>query len=131
VSQGEQQGLGTARREREDAQRQLVAAAALGAPTAGALIISFLFTPEQLESGQIVLSAPCLMKSVLGIGCPTCGMTRAFLSISHGDIPRAFHYNVLSPAVYALFWVLAIHAGVSLVRALRALWRSRRHLSAS
>ncbi len=78
-----------ARRAREDADRRLVAATAVFGPTAGSLFVSFLFTPDAVESGRVVLSAPCMMKAVFGVGCPTCGMTRAFMALSHGDLVRA------------------------------------------
>lgn len=39
---------------------------------------------------------PCLFKSVLGIACPTCGMTRAMLSLLHGDIINTIYYNILA-----------------------------------
>ncbi len=115
-----------ARRAREDADRRLVAAATVLGPTAGSLFVSFLFTPEAVESGRVILSAPCMMKAVFGVGCPTCGMTRAFMALSHGDVVRAFHYNLAAPVVYLLFWGLAAHASYGLVRAVLDRWRARR-----
>ena len=37
---------------------------------------------------------------MLGIDCPGCGMTRAFISISHGKFARAWHLNHASIVVY-------------------------------
>ncbi|MBN2192248.1 MAG: DUF2752 domain-containing protein [Polyangiaceae bacterium] len=105
---------------------RMVAALALLLPTGGALGVSFLCTPELVESGRVVLSAPCLMKVVFGIECPTCGMTRAFMALSHGEFARGFGYNHLSPIVYLVFWGLALHASYQLARAVIDYARLRR-----
>ena len=44
----------------------------------------------------------CLFRNILGIPCPGCGMTHAFLSIGHGDIPGAFSMNPLGVVVYGI-----------------------------
>lgn len=111
-----------ARRAREDANRRLIAAISVFAPTAGPLFVSFLFTPDVVESGHVVLSAPCMFKAVFGLGCPTCGMTRAFLALSHGDLVRALNYNLASPIVYLIFWGLAAHALYGLIPAVIDRW---------
>ena len=116
----------TARRAREDENQRLVAAVSVLTPTAGSLLVSFLFTPDAVESGRVVLSAHCMMRAVFGIGCPTCGMTRAFLALSHGDLVRAFHYNLAAPVVYLLFWGLAAHALYQLIQVLVDRRRRRR-----
>lgn len=46
-----------------------------------------------------VFNVGCLMKAVLGIPCPVCGMTRAYLSLLRLDFRAAFEYN---PA----FWII-------------------------
>ena len=42
------------------------------------------------------LEIPCMFKSILGISCPSCGMTRAIDSILKFDFYEAFKYNILS-----------------------------------
>jgi hypothetical protein len=42
----------------------------------------------------------CSSRRMLGIDCPGCGMTRAFISISHGDFARAWTLNHASFIVY-------------------------------
>ena len=61
------------------------------------LIVFFLF----------VLTVPvtCIFKSVTGISCPACGMTRAFISILYFNFIDAFLLNILS---IPLFIFLAI-----------------------
>lgn len=38
---------------------------------------------------------PCYFKATLGIPCPGCGLTRAFLSLLEGDPASAFFYHPL------------------------------------
>jgi hypothetical protein len=51
---------------------------------------------------------PCLIKSITGLECPGCGMTRAISSIFHGDIAGAFHYNKLIVVVFPLLAYIGI-----------------------
>ncbi|UQA61937.1 DUF2752 domain-containing protein [Polyangium aurulentum] len=87
------------------------------APLALAIAISFLVTPDDIESGRVVLSPPCLFKLVVGRPCPTCGLTRAFAALSHGQFSLATSYHRASIAIYALFWIGAIVAATYLLRA--------------
>ncbi len=47
------------------------------------------------------LPTMCSTKVLLGIDCPGCGLTRAFISISHGQLAKAWHFNRASFFVYA------------------------------
>ena len=84
-----------------------------------ALIISFLVTPGQVESGEISLLPGCLFRAVFDRPCLGCGMTRAFCSISHGDISAAVDYNWLSLIYYPAFVILSLFGTMSLIRYLR------------
>lgn len=44
----------------------------------------------------------CMLKREFGIDCPGCGMTRCFLSASHGQIVAAWDYHPLGVFVFAL-----------------------------
>ena len=48
-----------------------------------------------------LLKIPCLFKSVFGIECPGCGITRAYISILSLDIKKAFEFN-------PMFWSVPI-----------------------
>lgn len=37
----------------------------------------------------------CIYKNLIGIPCPGCGMTRAYISLIHGDIEQAFYFHPL------------------------------------
>lgn len=50
----------------------------------------------------------CPLNYILGIPCPMCGMTRAFLAAITGDFTNAFHYHPLWIVIIigALFIIL-------------------------
>lgn len=58
----------------------------------------------------------CMMKRMSGWGCPGCGMTRCFISLAHGDVRAALHYN---PAGLLLFAVMAFQIPYRLTQLVR------------
>jgi len=46
----------------------------------------------------------CFIKSFTGIRCPTCGLTRSFMAISHADFRQSIAYN--SGGIVAYVYVL-------------------------
>ena len=60
-----------------------------------------------LPGSSIPLPESCTARLFLGIHCPGCGLTRAFISISHGQFPDAWNYNPASFMVY-LFVVVQL-----------------------
>lgn len=64
------------------------------------ILISFL-------SLVAMMPVTCLFKTVTGISCPACGMTRAFVSILHLDFLDACYQNLLSIPLF-LFLVLSV-----------------------
>jgi hypothetical protein len=67
--------------------------------------------------GDSVDGATCVTRRVLGLACPTCGMTRAFSALAHGDWSRALALHPLAPLVAAelaaawLLWGVAVRRG--------------------
>jgi len=41
----------------------------------------------------------CIFRRITGLPCPSCGMTRAYLSLFNGDIGNAFFMHPLFPIV--------------------------------
>ena len=87
------------------------------APLALVLAISFVVTPEDIESGRVLLSPTCTFKQISGHECPSCGMTRGFSAMSHGRAGDAYRYNRASPVAYLLCWIAVAIAGAGLTRA--------------
>ncbi len=53
----------------------------------------------------------CLIKQLTNIPCPSCGSTRAILSLLHGDVTRAFYWNpfgfiILGILFISPFWII-------------------------
>ena len=48
------------------------------------------------------LKIPCLIRSISGIPCPTCGMTRAWLACLRMDFQAAFSYHPMFWGIPAL-----------------------------
>ena len=56
-----------------------------------------------------VFDLQCPMKSLLGIPCPTCGVTRAFFALLNGDIEGYFFYHPLAvPLICSVLLMLHI-----------------------
>ncbi len=113
-------------RVRRDAALRLVAFLALLTPLVCALGISFLVTPADIESGRVVISPPCMMRQAFGVECPSCGLTRAFAALAHGQLREAFSLNHAAPLAFAIAWVLVAYCLAGVVRAIGdgAGWRS-------
>ena len=47
----------------------------------------------------------CLFARTTGIDCPGCGLSRSFISLAHGDLAAAWHFN---PAGLLLFSLLVL-----------------------
>jgi len=58
----------------------------------------------------------CYYKSHFGFECPSCGLTRGFISIENLDFPMAIHYNRLSPFVYLMVVFLGMFNLLSLTK---------------
>jgi len=67
----------------------------------------------------------CTMKRLWGIDCPGCGMTRAFISLAHGDVAAALSYN---PAAVWLFAMMAFQVPYRAVQLVR-IYGGRREVS--
>lgn len=57
----------------------------------------------------------CVWKNLLGIQCPTCGMTRAFSSILHGRFIQAIQFNKLVVVVFPMFCALLFREAVRVI----------------
>jgi len=72
--------------------------------------VSFIFNPGDFEQkrGILLLAPECSYKKVTGKPCLTCGMSRAFSSISHGNMKMARIYNKGAIICYFFLATIAI-----------------------
>jgi len=79
-----------------------------------AIVGSFLLQP--CEKGCLCVTMPvwairlpmpdtCWSRSVLGISCPGCGLTRSFAAMARGEIRTALHMNPCGPLLFILCWL--------------------------
>lgn len=54
---------------------------------------------------KLPLPESCGARVLFGINCPACGLTRAFISISHGNFYHAWRFN---PASFLTYLFVAI-----------------------
>jgi len=52
-----------------------------------------------------LLQTGCLFKKIIGFDCPTCGMTRAILSLLRADVQGYFYYNPMALPMIASVWM--------------------------
>ncbi len=70
---------------------------------AGLIAIAIIFLISLLvPSFEQTRFTICLFKNLTGVPCPGCGMTRAFLFLGHGQIPKAGTLNPLALPVAIL-----------------------------
>lgn len=61
-------------------------------------------------------SGICMLKHTTGIPCPSCGSTRAVLSILNGDLLQALYWNPLGFILFLFLLVSPIWIMVDLIR---------------
>jgi hypothetical protein len=71
-------------------------------------------------AGQVVeplfgcpLPESCMFRRATGVPCPGCGLTRSFICLMRGDVPRAWTFN---PAGLLLFPVVAVQVPYRLLQ---------------
>ncbi len=55
-----------------------------------------------------VFDINCIFKSLTGIPCPGCGLTRGFRALFSGNIIKAESYNILTIPIFLFFILLSI-----------------------
>ena len=56
------------------------------------------------------LGIPCAFKVFTGLNCPSCGVTRMFAHIGHGDLETAFHDNMFLFCTWPVIGGLLVYA---------------------
>ena len=51
----------------------------------------------------------CPLRALTGIPCPTCGMTRSFTAIAHGNLVQAAQQHLFGPFVFLLLAGVIVH----------------------
>ena len=51
----------------------------------------------------------CPWRLILGLSCPTCGLTRAFISVLSFKFKDAFHYHLMWPFILLAIIILVLY----------------------
>jgi len=65
----------------------------------GLIFFPFIISPAQ--TGIIT----CKFHQITGHSCPTCGMTRSLVALTHLHLKEAFLYHLFGPLVYVFFLI--------------------------
>ena len=71
----------------------------LAAVFLGVIFFPFLISPA--PAGIIT----CKFHQITGHSCPTCGMTRSLVALTHFHLKEAFQYHLFGPLVYVVFLI--------------------------
>ncbi|MFZ5518002.1 MAG: DUF2752 domain-containing protein [Candidatus Zhuqueibacterota bacterium] len=50
----------------------------------------------------------CYFKSLTGLDCPSCGLSRSFYAVSHFHIHDAFRYHLMGPILFLIFALVLV-----------------------
>ena len=70
----------------------------------------------------VPLPGACTFKQYVGADCPGCGLTRCFVSMGHGQLERAWHFN---PVGIVFFMVVASQIPFRSIQ----IWRLKRGIA--
>ncbi|MDU1911668.1 DUF2752 domain-containing protein [Fusobacterium sp.] len=59
------------------------------------ILVIFIGAFISFIAGIVFNKSICLFINIFGLPCPSCGMTRAYISLGHLDIKKAFYYHPL------------------------------------
>jgi len=71
------------------------------AAIAGTVLLLSSVLPS-VDNGPVL----CIFRRLTTLPCPSCGMTRGFIALGHGDLRKALTMNVASPVAYAATWAI-------------------------
>lgn len=74
------------------------------------IFLASLLLDQRIDHGPVL----CPWRLTTGLPCAGCGLTRAFVHLSHGDFRQAIAFNLLSPLIYLGLIAWWLYNGVSL-----------------
>lgn len=100
-----------------------------------AIVLALSVAMPYLKARGLWMPVPCLFNKVTGLPCLTCGLTRSFSLMAHGQVQKAFAMHLLGPPLFVVLAVLLSCFAASLVTGLRVKWNfsktARRYFSLS
>lgn len=90
--------------------------------TLTAIFAASVLLPLPSRDGSIGhLPSVCPFYNLIGLPCPGCGLTRAFVCLGHGQWRESLHWHPLGWLVYAVFLLIWLRSGLYWLRGV-TLW---------
>lgn len=84
-----------------------------------ASVIALSFLLPTLKSHYSWLGIPCIFRTVTGLPCLACGLTRSFVFSAHGNFYSAFQMHLLGPLLFFATCGAAVYLGASVASGYR------------
>lgn len=84
-----------------------------------AAVLGLSFGMAALKARGVWPDIPCVFLKITRVPCFTCGLTRSFASVAHGDFQHAFYMHLLGPVLFAATGLVGIYLASSLASGYR------------
>ncbi len=74
------------------------------------IIIPYVYTTDKIPLPE------CAFKSITAHSCPTCGISRSYFAMAHGEILESLNYNFMGTLLYMAFIAVIFMQIVYLIR---------------
>lgn len=74
------------------------------------------FTIFSISIFILLFNTKCIFKSIIGVPCPGCGLTRAWISFIKGNISEAFYWHPLFLMIPALAILILLYFKGSFIK---------------
>ncbi|MBY0757022.1 DUF2752 domain-containing protein [Clostridium sardiniense] len=74
------------------------------------------FTIFSISIFILLFNTKCIFKSIIGVPCPGCGLTRAWISFINGNISEAFYWHPLFLMIPALAILILLYFKGSFIK---------------
>lgn len=74
------------------------------------------FTIFSISIFILLFNTKCVFKSIIGVPCPGCGLTRAWISFIKGNISEAFYWHPLFLMIPALVILILLYFKGSFIK---------------
>jgi len=100
----------------QDMARGMKKAAAPAFAAGAAVLAASALLPLPAANGRIAgIPDFCLFYRITGLPCPSCGLTRAFVCIGHGELQQSLHWHPIGWVVYGAVVLITLRAGATML----------------
>ena len=78
------------------------------------LHVAMLLAPVTLLVAHARGYGVCLFKTIFGIDCPACGITRSVMAMFNGSMTEAFRFHPAGPVVLGIVGIITLYLAIVL-----------------